>query len=101
MAQTISDALKIEKGWVESTNDYLASIFEKHDTISEIMEDAGKYTREEELGEVDCELSRYEKKLMMLGVMIGSLKARSAIDLASHEILFEMFKRFREENGEE
>jgi hypothetical protein len=101
MTETISDALKIEKGWVESTSDYLETIFEKHETISEIMEDAGKFTREEELGEVDCELSRYEKKLMMLGVMIGSIKARSAMDLASNQILFEMFKRFKEENGEE
>lgn len=101
MAETISDALKIEKGWVESTSDYLESIFEKHETISDIMEDAGKYTRDEELGEVDCELSKYEKKLMMVGVMIGTMKARSAVDLASHQILLELFKRFSEDNDEE
>jgi len=103
---SITEALKIEEGWLQKTEQFLRDNYEKHETISDIMEETALFVRSEEFGEdVDCKLSTYEKKLVMMGFMLGNFKHRSNLEEMHHsmmmEVIAQMIKSKFKEDGEE
>jgi hypothetical protein len=102
---SISEALKIEEGWLRKIEAFVTENWEKHETISDIMEETAIFVRDDEFGGVvNCNLSTYEKKLVLLGFMIGNMKAKSSIEEVHHNLMMqmisEMIKRKGEEDGE-
>jgi hypothetical protein len=72
---SITQALKIEDNWYESTCKAIGKIWETRNTISDIMEDSAVHVRNSEFGDVSgVELTTYEKKLVMLGFIIAHKK---------------------------
>jgi hypothetical protein len=103
---SITEALKIEEGWLQKTEQFLKDNYEKHETVSDIMEETALFVRSEEFGEdVDCKLSTYEKKLVMMGFMLGNFKQRSNLEEMHHsmmmEVIAQMIKSKFKEDGEE
>ena len=105
---SITEALRIEEGWLQKTQEFLKENYEKYETISDIMEETALFVRSEEFGEdVNCKLSTYEKKLVMVGFMLGNMKAQSSLEAVHHSMMMEMIaemikSKFKgNEDGEE
>lgn len=91
---SITEALKIEEGWLQKTESFLKENYEKFETISEIMEETALFVRAEEFGEdVNCQLSTYEKKLVMMGFMLGNMKAKTSLEEMHHSMMMEMISQ--------
>lgn len=69
--KTITEAMGIEDGWTDKLTANLQKVSAENETISDFLEEMGRITREEELGDVRIPLSKYEKKLLLAGYFAG------------------------------
>jgi len=76
---TVSEGLKIEQGWFEKTQEVCVKSLSNEETVSDTLESVGKWVRDEELSS-DHELTRYEKKLLFAGMIIGSMHTEARIE---------------------
>lgn len=91
-SNSITGALKIEDGWLESTQAELARVWDNFSTFSDVMEHIGSHIREQEFGDVGTELSIYEKKLLMAGMMVSVIRESQKSSEAENKLLMEMIK---------
>jgi hypothetical protein len=56
------------------------------DTISEALEAVAEDLRNDELGEVDFDVSDYEKKLILAGFIMGSVRTESVLSQKLDEL---------------
>lgn len=96
---TISGALGIPDGWFESAVKMIKDNWGNHETVSDTMEWVAKETRDEELGVVNANLTVYEKKLVMVGFIIG--QRISQIPSNPFEALFLEFLKSQRGNSED
>jgi hypothetical protein len=84
---TITRGLGIPDNWLEELNTTLEDIYINTSTVSDMMIETGKRIKEEEFGTVniDHQISIYERKLILSGMMIGHLidKARDSQHIES------------------
>jgi hypothetical protein len=89
----------MEENFVVFLNSLVDNHWENNDTISEVLEKSGKDLREEVLGEVRAPLSLYEKKLIFLGMMIGSKRTMANLS-GSLGSIFRGFPGINDEDGD-
>jgi len=97
--ETITGALGIEEGWYENAIQEIADNWGELPTISDTIEWAAKETRDNELGVVNTDLTVYEKKLVMVGFIIG--QRISQIPSNPFEALFLEFLKSQRGNSED
>jgi hypothetical protein len=70
--KTLPQALGLTQEWYDSIAKRVEDNYGKSTTkISDFMEVEANEVKEDEFGDVDINLSRYEKKLVLLGYLIG------------------------------
>jgi hypothetical protein len=70
--QTLPEALELTQEWYDNTAKRIEETFgETTKKISDFMEIEATNVREEEFGEVDVNITKYERKLVLLGYLIG------------------------------
>lgn len=72
---TISGGLGLGESFFEKAQDLVISKLNAFDTISDALESAAEGIRDEELGESNIRVSDYEKKLILSGYIMGSIRA--------------------------
>jgi hypothetical protein len=70
--QTLPEALQLDQTWYDNTAKRIEETFgETTEKISDFMEIEANNLRDEEFGEVDVNITKYERKLVLLGYLIG------------------------------
>lgn len=70
--QTLPEALELTQEWYDNTAKRIEDTFgETTDKISDFIELEANNLRDEEFGEVDVNITKYERKLVLLGYLIG------------------------------
>jgi hypothetical protein len=77
---TITECLGISDSWWDTGLEMVVEALEKETKVSDVVERLVKEGREEELGESNVPSSIYEKKLVMLGMMLGEKMAQKIIE---------------------
>ena len=95
--QSLTEALGMEDDFLVFLNSLVDNHWERNDTLSDVLEKSGKDLREEVLGDVKVPLSLYEKKLIFLGMVIGSKRAMANLSSS----LGSIFRGFPGINDEE
>lgn len=76
--QTLPEALHLSQEWYDETAKRIEDTFgETTKRISDFMEIEANNVREEEFGEVDANITKYERKLVLLGYLIGLQRIKS------------------------
>jgi hypothetical protein len=81
---SISEGLAIENGFFEQVSEIIKQNLIKYDTISDALEATALEVRGEELGEVPHKISKYEKKLILSGFIMGCVRTSAEV---SHKLL--------------
>ena len=74
---TISGSLGITDQWADSQHEKTLETLGQKEEVSEVLEFLGKEAKWEELGVDSNSLTTYERKLMMVGFMTGSIVAQA------------------------
>jgi len=70
--QTLPEALQLSQEWYDETAKRIEETFgETTEKISDFMEIEANNIREEEFGEVNVNITKYERKLVLIGYLIG------------------------------
>ena len=77
-SETIFQAMGIADDWANECYDFVKTTYEEEKTISDVMLKSMTNVRDESLGitaDSDIPLTDYEKKLVLVGFLIGKQKA--------------------------
>lgn len=75
--KTLPQALGLSQEWYDETNKRIEKDFgDITETISDYMVVEANNIRDEEFGEVDVKLTKYEMKLVLVGYLIGLERAK-------------------------
>lgn len=96
MSDSISESLGLTDKWFENRSEEIRSGYEECEQIDQLMVNQISNVRLDELGEVDANISDYEKKLILTGYLIGVERIR----LTSNPIK-SMLDMFNDLKGEE
>jgi hypothetical protein len=99
---TISGGLGIGERFFEKAQEMVLNKLKAFDTISDALESAAEGIRDEELGESNLKVSDYEKKLILSGYIMGSIRATAEAkhklnELKILSILMEKSKKLGED----
>jgi hypothetical protein len=72
---TISGGLGLSDSFFEKAQELVLEKLKAFDTISDALESAAEGIRDEELGESNLKVSDYEKKLILSGFIMGTIRA--------------------------
>jgi hypothetical protein len=76
--QTLPEALQLDQTWYDNTAKRIEETFgETTEKISEFIDIEATNVREEEFGEVDVNITKYERKLVLLGYLIGLQRGKA------------------------
>jgi hypothetical protein len=82
--QTLPEALQLDQTWYDNTAKRIEDTFgETTDKISEFIDIEANNVREEEFGEVAVNITKYERKLVLLGYLIGLQRIKAADPMSS------------------
>jgi hypothetical protein len=82
--QTLPEALQLDQTWYDNTAKRIEDTFgETTDKISEFIDIEATNVREEEFGEVDVNITKYERKLVLLGYLIGLHRVKAVDPMSS------------------
>lgn len=97
--KTLPEALGLSQEWYDETAKKIEKNFGvSTDTISELMAEEATAVRDDEFGDVNVKLSAYEKKLVLVGYLIGLRKAGGGNPL--DEFLRHLFESRGQQGGE-
>jgi len=88
--QTITGGLGLDEGYFETARESVKNKLEALNTISEALEAVAEDLRNEELGEVDFDVSDYEKKLILSGFIMGCVRSETHMAEKLEELKFMM-----------
>ena len=74
--ETITEALGINETFFKFAHDIVDEVWENEQRVSDIINKTAEEVRNYDLGEIDAKISDYEKKLILLGMIIGGKRAR-------------------------
>ena len=96
--ETVTGGLGLEESYFEEAKELVVGKLKALDTISEALEAVAEDLRNEELGEVDFDVSDYEKKLILAGFIMGSVRTESVFSrkLDELEMLFHLMSMSKE-----
>jgi hypothetical protein len=80
---TISGGLGLREEFFEKAQEMVLDKLKTFDTISDALESVAEGVRDEELGESNLKVSDYEKKLILSGFIMGTMRATAE---ASHKL---------------
>jgi len=81
---TLPEALELTQEWYDETAKRIEDTYgETTDKISDFIELEANNLRDEEFGEVDVNITKYERKLVLLGYLIGLQRIKSADPMSS------------------
>jgi hypothetical protein len=81
---TLPEALELTQEWYDNTAKRIEDTFgETTDKISDFIELEANNLRDEEFGEVDVNITKYERKLVLLGYLIGLQRVKSNDPMSS------------------
>jgi hypothetical protein len=82
--QTLPEALQLSQEWYDETAKRIEETFgETTEKISDFMEIEANNIREEEFGEVNVNITKYERKLVLIGYLIGLQRGKAADPMSS------------------
>jgi hypothetical protein len=82
--QTLPEAFKLSQEWYDETTKRIEKNYgEITEKISDYIEIEANNVRDEEFGEVNVEITRYERKLLLVGYLIGLQRVNSADTIGS------------------
>jgi hypothetical protein len=82
--QTLPEALQLDQTWYDNTAKRIEETFgETTEKISEFIDIEATNVREEEFGEIDVNITKYERKLVLLGYLIGLQRVKSNDPMSS------------------
>ena len=81
--ETVTGGLGLEESYFEEAKELVLGKLKALDTISGALEAVAEDLRNEELGEVDFDVSDYEKKLILAGFIMGSIRTETTF---SHKL---------------
>lgn len=84
--ETVTGGLGLEESYFEEAREMVIGKLKALDTISEALEAVAEDLRNVELGEVDFDVSDYEKKLILAGFIMGSVRAESQFNHQMKEL---------------
>lgn len=84
--ETVTGGLGLEESYFEEAKELVIGKLKDRDTISEALEAVAEDLRNDELGEVDFDVSDYEKKLILAGFIMGSVRTESVLSQKLDEL---------------
>ena len=76
--QTLPEALQLDQTWYDNTAKRIEETFgETTEKISDFIDIEATNVREEEFGEIDVNITKYERKLVLLGYLIGLQRGKT------------------------
>lgn len=99
---TITGGLGLSEDFFGKAQEMVLSKLKAFDTISDALESAAEGIRDEELGESNLKVSDYEKKLILSGFIMGTIRASAEVDHKMKELkllmhLMQMSKKVGED----
>lgn len=95
-SETIFQAMGIADDWANECYDFVKTTYEAEDTLSEVMLKSMVNVRDESLGidvNSDIPLTDYERKLVLVGFLIGRHKGEQIANNLIETILKKLNKR--------
>lgn len=80
---TLPEALGVSQKWFNELIDRVEANYDQSESISQFMESEANVVRDEELGEIKSALTKYERKLVLLGYLVGLQRCKGSDPMAS------------------
>ena len=82
--QTLPEAFQLDQNWYDETAKRIEDTYgETTNKISDFIENETNNVREAEFGEIDVNITKYERKLVLLGYLIGLHRIKSEDPMGS------------------
>jgi hypothetical protein len=94
-SETIFKAMGIAEDWANECADFVKTTYEAEDTLSKVMLKSMTNVRDESLGidaNSDIPLTDYERKLVLVGFLIGKHKGEQIADTFIKTIIKKLSK---------
>lgn len=84
--ETITGGLGLREEFFKKAQELVLDKLRNYDTISDALESTAEVLRDEELGESNLRVSDYEKKLILSGFVMGTIRAEAEMSKKLEEL---------------